>query len=120
MSPADSDGTVTIARGSIRLARELCERCFAGSEAVALLAHEGRVLVVPLAPDSAGGLLLKLRNARGDRVIQAQEFLRQQGVIEEFGEREVPVRWCPEMAALELEGLRSGTSLPQQADRDER
>lgn len=97
--------TVTVMRGSIQLPRELCERCFPYSATVALLAREGRVLIVPLAPDSAGGLLLKLRNARGDRVVQAQEFFRQHGAVEEFEVRRLSVRWCPEMAALELEGL---------------
>ena len=113
MSPvvAESDdvadaAVVTLNHGSLHLPHALCERHFRQTAAVALLVHEGRVMVVPLAPDSAGGLLLKLRNARGDRVVQAQEFLRQHGVIDEFGERRLSARWCPEMAALELEGLK--------------
>ncbi len=97
--------SIELIRGSIRLPRELCERCFASSPSVALLVREGRVLIVPLAADSAGGLLLKQRNARGDRVVQAQEFFRQQLGIEEFEERQLSARWRPEMAALELEGL---------------
>ncbi len=60
---------------------------------------------MPLTRDSAGGLLLKRRNARGDRVIHAQEFFRTQGYLEDFEAHEVPLRWRDEFAALELVGL---------------
>lgn len=102
--PPEADA-VRLVRGSFHLPRELCDRCFPGTVSVALLKREGRVMIVPLAADSAGGILLKQRNARGDRVIQAQEFLRQQGIPEEFGDRPLAVRWCRELAALEVEGL---------------
>jgi hypothetical protein len=96
---------VTIARGSIHLTRELCDAYLPDSGAVALLARDGAVLIVPLARQSAGGLLLKIRNARGDRVLHAQEFLRTLGLPEDFSDRQCGVRWVPEMSALAIEGF---------------
>jgi hypothetical protein len=46
---------------------------------VALLADAGQWWLLPLRA-GAGGLQVKLRNARGDRVVEAQEFFRQQGL----------------------------------------
>lgn len=103
MSPDNAEPAhLTLTRGSLHLPREVCERFFPRSPSVALLAREGRVLLVPLAPDSAGGLLLKLRNARGDRVVLAQEFLRQNGIEEGFAPCELTALWRPDVAALEL------------------
>lgn len=97
--------TVTVARGNIYLAREVCDTYFPEMNSVALLEREGRLLIVPLIAESSGGLLLKLRNARGDRVLHAQEFFRGQGYVEDFEERNCPVIWRAELAALEIMGV---------------
>lgn len=93
---------ITIARGNIYLPLEVCETYFKGIECVALMPHEEGVLIVPLIGQSAGGLLLKIKNMRGDRVIHAQEFWRQHGYAEIFAECPCPcpVRWSSERAAL--------------------
>jgi hypothetical protein len=96
---------IEIARGDFYLSRELCDAYLPGTEAVALIAREGAVWIVPLARTSAGGLLLKRRNLRGDRVIHAQEFIREKGLPEHFEPRAAPVRWDPDRAALSIEGL---------------
>ncbi len=96
---------VTLRGGSIHLPRELCDAHLAGAEAVAVIERDGALLVVPLVPGSAGGLLLKLRNARGDRVIAAQEFLRTHGYADSDEERRVAVRWDESAAALMLTGI---------------
>jgi len=93
---------VRIARGNIYLTRETCEQFFTGIESVALLRRDAAVQIVPLQRGSAGGLLLKVRNAHGDRVIHAQEFLRGNGFIDDFVERVVPARWDPKSASLVL------------------
>jgi hypothetical protein len=99
-----------VARGNLYLSHALCTRHLPQTAAVALLAREGDVLIVPLHPGSAGGLLLKQRNAAGDRVIHAQEFFRNHGFDEECGPRTLPVRWCTQRAALLVSGLpRSGS-----------
>jgi hypothetical protein len=72
---------------------------------VALLVRDEQIMIVPLIQQSAGGLLLKQRNARGDRVIHAQEFFRSRNLAEEFEVRSVPVRWSAEAAALVVGGL---------------
>lgn len=92
--------SVTVARGNLYLSRETCESCLGGIESVALLDRDGRLMVVPLMPESAGGLLLKIRNARGDRVIHAQEFFREKGYLEDFQERIFPAHWDADAAAL--------------------
>lgn len=96
---------VSVVRGNLYLTRETCDTYFPGIQSVALIAREEAVMIVPLTQESGGGLLLKIRNARGDRVIHAQEFFRAQGLIEDFHERTVPVRWSSESAALVVAGI---------------
>ena len=97
--------TAFVARGNIYLPREIYDACLAGIDAVALLALFDEVLIVPLTAESGGGLLLKVRNARGDRVIHAQEFFRREGFSETFDERVVSIQWSPERAALVLSNI---------------
>jgi hypothetical protein len=97
--------TVTVARGNLYLSREICDKHLPGIEAVALLDREDHVMVVPLTPQSGGGMLLKIRNARGDRVIHAQEFFRDKGYLETFQERVLSARWDADSAALVIESV---------------
>jgi hypothetical protein len=101
VSASPVDLAVTVLRGNLYLSRELYEHYFCGIEQVALMERDGEVLVVPLL-HSPGGLLLKMRNAHGDRVIQAQEFLRGLGFPEDFTERSYAVQWRSDLAALVL------------------
>jgi len=66
-----------IERGNVYLPAEVYERFFAGLTSVALLIREGQLLLLPVHSQAFGGLIIKVLNARGDRVIQAQEFFRQ-------------------------------------------
>ena len=94
-----------VSAGNLYLAREACERYLAGAESVALLSRDGELLILPLTRESGGGLLLKVRNARGDRVIHAQEFFRAHGYAEDFAPRRVAMRWEQAAAALVLSGV---------------
>lgn len=96
---------ISIARGNIYLPREVCDVYFQGIETVALLAHETGLLIIPLLQNAAGGSLLKVKNLRGDRVLHAQEFWRQQGYYEPMEERSYPVCWEPKRAALLVSGV---------------
>lgn len=96
----DQKHQVNIAHGNIYIPLETFETYFKGIEAVALLPHQDGVLIFPLIQDSAGGLLLKIRNLQGDRIIHAQEFFRNNGYAEEFQERPYEVRWLSDRAAL--------------------
>ena len=100
---------ISVARGNFYLSREICDTYLPGVVSVALLARDDRVLIVPLTQQSAGGLLLKQRNARGDRVIHAQEFFRNKGLSEAFESRAMPVHWSRDSAALVVSGLTGGT-----------
>jgi hypothetical protein len=93
---------VSIRSGSIYLSRELCDAHLPDVATVALLARDDAILIVPLARQSAGGLLLKIRNARGDRVVHAQEVLRAKGLPDDFEERRFPVHWVADLKALAI------------------
>ncbi|GAC1634921.1 MAG: hydrogenase maturation protease [Nevskia sp.] len=96
---------VSIIQANVYLSRELCDAYLPGIMSVALLARDEAVLIVPLMQQSGGGLLLKQRNARGDRVIHAQDFFREKGFLEDFEVHKLKVHWSPESAALVLQGL---------------
>ena len=74
---------VRVKGGSLYLGRDVCERYFAGLEAVILLQRDGDLLILPVRNAAAGGYLLKVRNAAGDRVVQAADFFRAQGVADD-------------------------------------
>jgi hypothetical protein len=105
MAPAPPDRRIRISRGSIYLDRDLYDACLSGVSAVATVVREGRVYLLPLRGPAAGGLLLKVRNARGDRVVHADEFLHTLGISSIAPERWVSVRWMPDMAGLLLEDV---------------
>jgi hypothetical protein len=101
--------TVRIARGSIYLDRELCDLYLPEIQSVAVICRDRRVLLLPLHGNAPGGSLLKMRNARGDRVVHALEFLRSLGIEADAPERNVPVRWASDLAGLLLEGMLAET-----------
>ena len=105
MGESDPLASVGVTAGNLHLSREACDRYLPGVESVALLDRDGRVLIVPLTRESGGGLLLKQRNARGDRVIHAQEFFRNHRYRENFAPRRVAMSWDETAAALVLDGL---------------
>ena len=90
---------VRIRNGSLYLDAEVFEAFFAGRDAVAVLPRDEQIALFPLAPGSVGGSLAKVRNARGDRVIHAQELLRALE-IDDADSHELPARWDHELSAL--------------------
>src|SRR5205085_8468365 len=76
---ATDDGAIVhqarIGDGRVLLSRATWERYLARAGSAVLLEREGQVFLVPLGGSSAGGMLLKQRNAQGDRVLLAEEFL---------------------------------------------
>lgn len=104
--PRRASPEVSVVRGNFYLSREICDTYLPGVVSVALVLRDDEVMIVPLMGQSAGGLLLKQRNARGDRVIHAQEFFRNKDLAEEFELRTVPVHWCRDSAALVVSELK--------------
>lgn len=94
-----------IGDGRVLLSRRTCERYLAGASSAVLLQRDGRVYLVPLAGPSAGGMLLKQRNAQGDRVLIADEFLAERGFGRFSAEHAFDLRWDDEAGALLIEGL---------------
>lgn len=71
--------TVQLRQGRLYIARAVHDGVLQACPAVALVARDGQWWLLPLL-GGAGGLQVKLRNAAGDRVVEAQEFFRAQGV----------------------------------------
>jgi hydrogenase maturation protease len=104
-APADLNqipASVVVTRGSIYLAREICENYFANLEAVILLRRDNDLLIMPVRDAAAGGYLLKLRNGAGDRVVNAGDFFRLNGV-DDGVERCLRAFWSAERAGLVVE-----------------
>ena len=64
---------ISISRGSIYIPSEVYDTYINGIEAIIALIRDGKLFVLPVQHVSAGGCLLKIRNARGDRVAAAQD-----------------------------------------------
>ena len=99
---------VRIGDGRIVLPRATYELYLAGAGSAALVERDGQAFVLPLAGPVAGGLLLKQRNAAGDRVMLAEDFLAARGLGRFSAEREFAVRWVADAGALLIEGLGPG------------
>jgi hypothetical protein len=65
--------------GRLHIDRGVYDELFDACVGVALIAREDGWWLLPLR-GGAGGLQIKIRNARGDRVIESQEFFRGQGL----------------------------------------
>jgi hydrogenase maturation protease len=65
-------------RGSLQLPRELFDALFGERCAAAVLSRADDILVVPVLPED-GGVLVKQKNAQGDRAVDVREALRSQG-----------------------------------------
>jgi len=92
-----SERALTLQGGSIYLEVEVYEAYFRGIETVAVLLDEEHLSVLPIR--AGAGLLVKRRNAHGDRVIHATETLRPRG-LDEAQSLRLPVKWDSQRGAL--------------------
>jgi len=90
-----------IHRGSLYLSHEHYEKYFNGLDAVILVMQDAKMLLMPVHNEAGGGLLMKIRNAQGDRVVHAQEFLMFHGMDEV--DAELTGSWDSDRCALVLE-----------------
>ncbi len=96
---------VSVGGGRVLVPHDTYALYLGGIDSAALIARDGQVLLLPLRGPVAGGMLLKQRNLRGDRVLLAPDFLASLG-LDAFGaEAEFEVRWLSEAGALLIEGL---------------
>ncbi|HEY4016879.1 MAG TPA: hydrogenase maturation protease [Polyangiaceae bacterium] len=91
--------SVRITRGSFYLGAELYEQYFHGAPSIAVTSVNGSIALMSLQAQAAGGLLAKVRNARGDRVIHAREFLLEQRVGDSE-DHELSAEWNADLMAL--------------------
>lgn len=91
--------TIEIRRGSIHVPAEIYDTCFAGLQAVIILIRDEKLLILPVRQMAAGGCLLKLRNARGDRVATAPDVFEENGLAD-CSVANLAVRWSSEDCAL--------------------
>lgn len=90
---------IEVKAGSIYLSAALTQRYFANLEAVILLRQDDDLVILPVRHAASGGYLLKVKNAAGDRVINAMDFFRFNG-DERNTARTVDVVWSSSVAGL--------------------
>jgi hypothetical protein len=95
---------VSIHRGALHFSAGVYERYFAGLENVVLLRDVDRLIVMPVRHAAAGGSLIKIRNAKGDRSVTAADFLRDAG-IEDSADMTLTASWDEGRAALIVTGV---------------
>lgn len=84
--------------GNLYLDSDLYETYFKSIDSVVLLRKEDEFLLMPV-QQAGGGLLLKILNAKGDRVVHAVEFFQNHGI--DVSEHQVlDIEWNPDYAAL--------------------
>ncbi|WP_422342822.1 hypothetical protein [Parasphingorhabdus sp.] len=90
---------ISIRRGSIYVPADVYELYFPEIEAIIAIIRDGVLQIMPVQHVSAGGCLLKIRNAHGDRVAAAQDVF----VANDLGEwscDNLKVEWDQSQAAL--------------------
>ncbi len=90
---------VSLRQRRVYIARQVYDAFFPGCSTVILLRKEKDLLILPVRHAASGGYVLKIRNAAGDRVIDAGDFFRDQGLEDEAEWRGV-YSWCEESGAL--------------------
>ena len=92
-------GAVSIYEGSIYLPNQLVDTYFRGIDAVIALIQQGELMVMPVHQATSGGSLLKIKNAAGDRVVQARDVFQNQDMLD-FRTDNLAVNWSTEKSAL--------------------
>lgn len=93
--------SVEVKNGAVYLPGAIAEQHFGKLETVILIRRDFNLLVMPVHDVTAGGYLLKRRNASGDRVIHGADFLRDQGFDGDRSKR-CEAYWDASAAALVL------------------
>jgi hypothetical protein len=89
---------ITLKNGNLYLDSELYNTYFNMINAVALLKQESTFLIMPV-QQAGGGLLLKIKNAKGDRIVHAIEFFQQYITVTDEA-ISLDVVWSSELCAL--------------------
>lgn len=90
---------ITVRDGSVYLPAAVVATYFRGIDAVVVLIRERALMILPVHQATAGGCLLKLRNAAGDRVAQARDVFQDRGLLG-LSLVDLPAQWISEQGAL--------------------
>lgn len=90
---------IDVRRGAIYLSAEVVHTYFRGIAAVIVLISENELQILPVHQMAAGGCLLKVRNAAGDRVASAPDVFHANG-LGDFEVENLTVHWSSERGAL--------------------
>ena len=93
--------TVDIRRGSVYLPAAVVDTYFAGIDNVIVIIRDGAVLVLPVHHAAAGGCLLKIRNAAGDRVAITPDVFAAHDLAD-FTAADLPAQWSATDGALRV------------------
>lgn len=96
-----SQRQITIKQGKLYLDSELYNLYFAGRETAALIEREGKLLLLPIFSQAQGGLLIKIINARGDRLVDGVDILRRMNL--DCQTLTCNISWSSDMAGLLIE-----------------
>ena len=90
---------VDVRAGAVYLSAETYQTYFQGIEAVILLIRDGSLQILPVRQMAAGGCLLKVRNAAGDRVASAPDVFHANG-LGDWKASGLEASWSSEQGAL--------------------
>ena len=90
---------LSVRKGSIYIPSSDCETFFRGLDAVIVVVRENELNVMPVQQMSAGGYILKIRNANGDRVVTAPDVFAEHQLMD-WNDDAVEAVWCSERGAL--------------------
>lgn len=90
---------IAVRDGSVYLPAEVVATYFPGIDAVIVLIRDSRLMILPVHQATAGGCLLKLRNAAGDRVAQARDVFLDRG-LSGLAIADLPASWVSSEGAL--------------------
>ncbi len=90
---------LAVRRGSVHITADAYDTYFAGTDAVIVLIRDSKLMIMPVAHVAAGGSLLKIKNARGDRVVIASDVFAAND-LEAWEAERLPAHWDSEACAL--------------------
>lgn len=90
---------LSVRDGSVYMPAAVVETYFRGIAAVVVLIRDGWLMILPVHQATAGGCLLKLRNAAGDRVAQARDVFQDQDLLG-LTLTDLPANWVSVEGAL--------------------
>ena len=93
---------IKISGGRLYIPSNVYDLYFKGIQSVVFLNRNSKAFLLPVHQSGGSGLLLKVINSKGDRVINAPEQLSEMNIDEEI-EKEISVSWDAEISGLFLD-----------------